>query len=449
MNPEFTRNIWLEISKPKLFAVPLLLICYFVLANYLGTISLLNASKLLLSVGVCLAAIKASGAILEEVRGKTWERQCASAIGPWSMTWAKLLGSTAIVWYAFLCSSPVIVFSNYNFLENIYLHITPIFLASILGPSIAIFLSLLKLNQSHESILSSQVIIAFFSILITTYICILPILNPLLLKEASIRWNSSKVNLYHVFLATTTWLIFWVLVGSYRLMHKQFNQATYPVIWAIFLSFNLFLVSKFEIPQIAIDSAYSFSLLAFIIMCQLATVTAFMVPQNINELHNWLSAIQNRNVYKVIQSIPLWLVSMMVVIGTASYHLYMAFDSRGSSDAYSLGGNISYVIAFLLYTFRDIGIIYRCQFIFDAKYPLLKASLCLTLLYTAAPWVIAKLDTSGVISLAFNPLSWLSGDFGVASKAIGMLLLVAQVAYVWISVWDKWGKIYFRKSFII
>ena len=37
--------------------------------------------------------------VMEEARDRTWDAQRMSAIGPWAMTWGKLLGAPAFAWY--------------------------------------------------------------------------------------------------------------------------------------------------------------------------------------------------------------------------------------------------------------------------------------------------------------------------------------------------------------
>src|SRR6185312_4131289 len=41
----------------------------------------------------------ASDAVTEEVRARTWDWQRLSTLGPWQMTWGKLVGATALGWY--------------------------------------------------------------------------------------------------------------------------------------------------------------------------------------------------------------------------------------------------------------------------------------------------------------------------------------------------------------
>jgi hypothetical protein len=106
MNPEFKRNLWLGFSMHKLIAMPVLL--------GMGALALAMSEKFsektpeyLYTAAVSAfifivwlwGARNANLSIVDELRDKTWDQQRMSALTPWTMTWGKLLGSTAFNWY--------------------------------------------------------------------------------------------------------------------------------------------------------------------------------------------------------------------------------------------------------------------------------------------------------------------------------------------------------------
>ncbi|HEU0264151.1 MAG TPA: hypothetical protein VFR01_00325, partial [Geobacterales bacterium] len=98
-NPEFRRNLWLEMTPYRLVGMPLVLAPLFYLVGKINDFD----SKSLVGTAVSLYFILAilwgtrlaSEAVLSEIRDQTWDSQRLSAISPWQMTWGKLFGATA------------------------------------------------------------------------------------------------------------------------------------------------------------------------------------------------------------------------------------------------------------------------------------------------------------------------------------------------------------------
>ena len=103
MNPEFRRNLWLELSTHRLLAAPLviaLITALIVAASPRDALdNLSRAAAAGFAAMVLLWGTQLAGAsVVEEARDRTWDAQRMSAIGPWTMTWGKLLGAPAFAW---------------------------------------------------------------------------------------------------------------------------------------------------------------------------------------------------------------------------------------------------------------------------------------------------------------------------------------------------------------
>ncbi len=104
-NPEFRRNLWLSFSASRLIAMPAILGLIF-LATYasntpdarIGEIRTIAIGAFIFIVWLWGAG-KASAAIIDEMRNKTWDQQRMSALEPWTMAWGKLFGATSYNWY--------------------------------------------------------------------------------------------------------------------------------------------------------------------------------------------------------------------------------------------------------------------------------------------------------------------------------------------------------------
>lgn len=106
MNPEFRRNLWLQLSWPRLVLTPILLGAVFALIwSGMGR----GGVSVIAWWGFWVAAVlwgtrRAADSIGEEVAGGTWHGQRMSSLGAWSMTWGKLFGATVFAWYvALIC----------------------------------------------------------------------------------------------------------------------------------------------------------------------------------------------------------------------------------------------------------------------------------------------------------------------------------------------------------
>ena len=109
-NPEFAKNIWLEITPSRLIVMPLALGLIFIvgailphdnLYERLGTVATYAFRVIML-----IWAVKpAADSIIDEYNGSTWDWQKMSLIGPWKMTWGKLFGSTIYNWYGELSAA--------------------------------------------------------------------------------------------------------------------------------------------------------------------------------------------------------------------------------------------------------------------------------------------------------------------------------------------------------
>jgi hypothetical protein len=113
VNPEFRRNLWLEFSPHRLVAMPAVLILFLALiyaASREPGASVATAAAWIAAalIGVW-GARNAMDCVAEEVRSRTWDNQRMSAIGPWAMTWGKLLGAASFAWYGGLMALAVLL----------------------------------------------------------------------------------------------------------------------------------------------------------------------------------------------------------------------------------------------------------------------------------------------------------------------------------------------------
>lgn len=117
MNPEFRRNLWLQFTGTRVLVAALLtgllLVCALAVdygltrRAFVPDITGFVAYWLAAAILLFWAGRQAAGAVLREVRGRTWDAQRLSTLHPWTMAWGKLFGATSLAWLMGLVSAAV------------------------------------------------------------------------------------------------------------------------------------------------------------------------------------------------------------------------------------------------------------------------------------------------------------------------------------------------------
>jgi hypothetical protein len=103
-NPEFRRNLWLELTPHRLISAPVFLALVLALAassddSGWQTPTAFMALLVFVAVTVLWGGRQAYDAMIDELRERTWDTQRMSALSPTAMVIGKLLGSTVFNWY--------------------------------------------------------------------------------------------------------------------------------------------------------------------------------------------------------------------------------------------------------------------------------------------------------------------------------------------------------------
>jgi hypothetical protein len=118
MNPEFQRNLWLNLSNGRLIMMPVVLGAIFFAASLFpsaGYEAVRHTAQFMYVVIVVLwGTWLASRAVVGEIRDRTWDNQRMSSIPPWAMVWGKLFGSTIYIWYGGAICLVALTWANLN-----------------------------------------------------------------------------------------------------------------------------------------------------------------------------------------------------------------------------------------------------------------------------------------------------------------------------------------------
>ena len=120
MNPEFKRNLWLEVTPTRMAVMPTIVVLIalaiwlamkdFDDAPHVVANTLISSFATLCGLFLLLwGASRVLTGIDSEIQERTWDGQRLSALSPWQMAWGKLLGPAIQPWYGGLLCAAVIL----------------------------------------------------------------------------------------------------------------------------------------------------------------------------------------------------------------------------------------------------------------------------------------------------------------------------------------------------
>lgn len=115
LNPEFRRQLWLQISATRLILAPVVIaIVVGLLASTEPTAKAIHgAAWIALSLAILFWGTSVVGSSMrDEITGRTWNQQRMSRMTAWQLTSGKLFGATSYVWYVALLCALVAIFSG-------------------------------------------------------------------------------------------------------------------------------------------------------------------------------------------------------------------------------------------------------------------------------------------------------------------------------------------------
>lgn len=413
MNPEFRRNIWIEMTVPRLmlavFLPGILILAAWVRPN--RDLSFINNGSIFLFyvIAVVWGTRRAANTVGGEIRGRTWESQVMSALSAWSMTWGKLVGGCSLVWLAgLLClgSSFAVeaqVFSIDVALGNAGLRLCTAFAAQAVAMSSAlIILRKSAAGQSLNSTLSQSVgIIAaiifgfLFSPTTTQYDWAWTMLESQLPGGVVVNWYGIDARAEIFRLVSLAVFVGWTWLAANRLMRNVLQYSSLPWAWLAFVLFAVVYVGGFFANAGSVGSAWFVA--GFL-------VTAVLVyPAALSDVkdpiaYGWLRRdLGARRWRQALQRFPAWIPSLLIllILGLA-VTFTSPFSSWGVGEADGFEAFIaklaegrwmstSLMLAIVLFVIRDIGIIHMLAFSDAGRYSDVVAFLVLIVLYLVVP----------------------------------------------------------------
>jgi hypothetical protein len=429
MNPEFRRNIWLEITTHRLVGMP------FILALVLLAIATTAGSNAMRAVNVAalfgFAALTilwgsrlALNSILDEVTDKTWDWQRLSTLSPWAMTWGKLFGSTAFAWYGGLLCLLVhlVTVTDQSFYTRACSALSLI-LTALTFHAAALATAL---HMSRHGIVSKRRSLGLLLILL---VIALNIGSVVIIRSVSmfkqVNWYSFELDLINFALCSAAAFASWGLTGAYRSMCNSLMVRTTPWVWPLFLTFLIIYTAGFFWSSVS-ENISTIALLASVGMAWALVFTYAMVfteltTPSVTRRIIWKA--QNGERRRMFEELPCWPITWAYALICA---LLVTMYHDGSTS--NLPPNWDSVpLALTLIAARDCGILLLCLAAPQPRRAVGTALIYIAVLIWILPMLLRAMNLPQVASLLL-PL----GEGNTALQLVSALIqAVVALGLAW------------------
>ena len=433
MNPELVRNLRLECSPQRLVAMPVVLGLVLTVASLtggfavVGTTADLAIGALLILWGGRLAA----DSVLGEMADRTWDSQRMSAIGPWSMTWGKLFGSTVFVWYgALFCLIVTVIAGSWQSANGVPL-VAHLIVAGLMCQALALFFSLLLSRGRPERWRFRVTLTQLFAIAVSLPFAIgAALLASDWVPQRTLSWYGFAIPADDFLLATNLSIVAWGIFGCYRLMRAELQCRTGFLGWLGFTVFLAVYWAGLDAASAPLDLRLPGErtldgwLMAFGVTLVLTYAAAFAEPKGIVRLRRWLRDLRLQSWRRAATETPSWAVSGVVCVICA----LNAIDLLTPTDA--TDGVAWLILSILLFASRDIALIYVATLDNRRQRGHQAALVYLVVLYVLIPGLLAGVRAEELVP-AFVPILGAGPLMGTLPVLLQLALVLGLLAHRW------------------
>lgn len=414
MNPEFTRNMWLELTPVRRWATP------FVLLLLVLFVELLDEAKdhfapnwpgyMILGLGMyCLFAVwgswRGANSVVSEVVGSTWDLQRLSQQRPFDLLVGKLLGSTlfeALLAYLGVAMYAVgALASNKVEAGELLLQVAAMLLGLWLLLACAMIMSLVTARgmvvtrrPTRPSFVHG---LGIFLMLSFTYSVVGSLFEKHEGPATVVHWWW-ELSISGFVPLSLGMFLFWALLLGHRMVRAELQEQVGPWSWLAFLAF----LTLYLFPLLPREAAVQLGSTAALLFATAAGVCASFVPplllgepKDLVRLRSLVAAFRRGDTQGVLTQLPLWSLALagfvlwLVALGVAG------LVKPGSLGVVPLGVGLSV----LLFMLRDVAWILTVHFSSKlSRHPEWVVVFFIFLLYGLLP---------GVVGLAMPELTFL------------------------------------------
>ena len=242
-NPEFRRNLWIQFTGTRVLVagllIGLLLVCALAVdygltrARFIPDITGFVAYWLALAILLFWAGRQAAGAVLREIRGRTWDAQRLSTLHPWSMAWGKLFGATALAWLMALISA-IAYLAAESFQRPLGIVVTSAIAVigyGLVCQATGLLASLARLTGRPGERAGGTTLAHVVGVVATGLLVAFVYWG----IENQARWFGLEIGREGLKLLTIWFFALWAVVGVYRRMRRELQMRSAPWAWLLFL----------------------------------------------------------------------------------------------------------------------------------------------------------------------------------------------------------------------
>jgi len=434
-NPEFLRNVWLELTPHRIVGMPAALVAVFFLVYLLADINYLDPLRTTAMVIFFLLTLLwgtrlAGEALVNEVQDKTWDQQRMSSISPWSMSWGKLFGSTVYTWYGAAICLLMYIFAAFK-LHQPEVITTVLFMVvvSVFSQSIALLTSLQTVKTYNRS--------ASTGFMMAGILVSIPLLNLGLRDLGMVHWYDNYYRTFNFSLVSIACFTGWSLLGIHRRIRQELQFRNTPAYWFAFCVFTAFFLAGFASTSAFSEGVITARLLvAYLTFVLLAYGMMMAEDKNPVLIRRITAALQVRNWQNVFENTPAWLVTLL---GVYALSLVLLVHNPTLTKFFpETLGIRSVVIAVALFLTRDILIFVFFNISSNRRRADVTAVFYLMMLYWLLPSILNALNLSS-LNAVFLP-------FGPHNEMVSIVAAVIQVAVLLYLSIRRWGKLYTIKK---
>ena len=418
-NPEFKRNVWIELSPGRLIAMPAIILAVLAAVSAASQSSvdqstpIKTTSMAIYYVLVFLWGTKlAVDSIIDEVNAKTWIQQQMSPLSAWKMALGKLFGAIIYAWYGGVISLVIYTFAalgNGDGWSAFHSLFTMLF-SGMTAHAVAMILALISLRKSRNNKKIKSTAIYIIALVTIGYFSrIGSIVGSTLLKTSywyGIAMPFTLMDAFSVLLCC-----FWAVIALQRNMRTELQFENGMKTWYWFLGTFTFYIAGFasqmghindslknsgiynnSLTNHSVDDSSVLLLMgyyAFLFLGGLAFLLAFIEPKDAVNFRRLRMSYHQQNWKKFNVYLPLW-VPTLVAAGVAAIVTVIIGFASGDSKAFSITDIPPlYPLTIFVFLARDVALIMWLNAIGRGKSPDTSAFVYLVVLHIIFPMMFS------------------------------------------------------------
>ena len=359
MNPEFQRNVWLELTPLRLIVLTALLaLAFFAAALSGGLITPGGVARLLfIAIVVVWGTHNAARSVVGEIRDRTWDGQRLSSLGAGTMMWGKLFGATVFNWVGgAICLMAIAADAvNTSGLTAAAAEIVYYIAMGLIAQATSLNASLTGARRRQGR--TNLEIFLYQVAGLAAAGAVAAIADPTgpsigsVPRTITLMWWNLEIPTALFLLASLAVFTGWMLVGCYRQMRLELKLTNGPFVWLGFIAFMMIYAAGFmAVPGPQFDDVTRRLMMAGMVVAVLAYVAIFLEPKSRVQLR-WLAGeVGYFRLGSALSHLQCWMMSYLVAVVVA-VALMVRFGMAGQGPELAVTGA---VLGFLT---RDMAIV--------------------------------------------------------------------------------------------